>query len=342
MTVVIPARNEEDSIAACLRSVLTQDWPSLQVIVVDGASTDSTAQLAADAARQDPRVELISNPRGIIPVSLNLALARARGRWLVRVDAHAEIPPWYVRTAVGHLASGLWGGVGGRKNAVGTTPAGRVIAVAMSSPFGVGNSTYHYGTRVQPVEHIPFGAYPTELVRRLGGWNEELVVNQDFEFDFRLRQCGYEVLFDPDLTIDWRCRESIGDLYRQYRRYGKGKAKVAWLHPRSVRLRHLAAPALTASWVFAGLLAPRRPRWALVAVLPYTAAMVAASAYTAPKLDDRRERRWLPAAFVAMHAGWGIGFWEGLTGLAAREARRRWSPSHRATPGRGARSTACP
>jgi cellulose synthase/poly-beta-1,6-N-acetylglucosamine synthase-like glycosyltransferase len=293
-------------------------------------------------AGQDPRVELIRNPVGIIPVSLNLALARARGRWFVRVDAHAEIPPRYVRTAVDHLGSGLWGGVGGRKNAVGTTPAGRAVAAAMSSKFGVGNSTYHYGTRVQPVEHIPFGAYPTELIRRLGGWDEDLVVNQDFEFDFRLRQAGYRLLFDPNLTIDWQCQQSIPNLFRQYRRYGKGKARVARLHLRSLRLRHLAAPGLTASWVLAALLALKRPGPALISLLPYSGAVIAASAFAARPLDGRRERQWLPAAFVAMHAGWGIGFWEGVTQLAAEALRLKEPPRPRARPGRPTRSTPCP
>jgi succinoglycan biosynthesis protein ExoA len=315
VTVVIPARNEEQWISRCLRSVLAQEWKSLQVIVVDGASTDSTAQLVADAASEDSRVELISNPAGIIPVSLNLALARARGQWLVRVDAHAEIPPWYVGIVVGHLKTGLWGGVGGRKNAVGSTPAGGAIAAAMSSPFGVGNSTYHYGTRAKLVEHIPFGAYPTELARRLGGWNADLLVNQDFEFDLRVRRAGHRLLFDPMLSIDWQCRDSIPDLFKQYRRYGKGKAKVIWLNPRSVLVRQLAAPGLVASWVVAGLVALRRPRSALLSVVPYAGAVIAASIRAAPKLDEWRQRRWLPAAFLTMHAAWGIGFWEGFIRL---------------------------
>lgn len=320
VTVVIPARNEAAALPGCLRSVLDQDWPALQVIVVDGASTDSTPELVLEHARRDPRVELLHNPAGIIPVSLNLALAAARGRWFVRVDAHAEIPPGYVRTAVGHLASGSWGGVGGRKDAVGRTPAGRAIAVAMSSPFGVGNSPYHYGTKVQVIEHIPFGAYPTELTRRLGGWNEELTAHQDFEFDFRVRKHGYQLLFDPALRIDWQCRESIPDLYRQYRRYGKGKAKVVWLHPGSLRLRHLAGSALVVSWVGAGLVATKRPKLALLSCLPYVGAVLVASMHSAPKLSGKDERLRLPAAFVAMHVGWGVGFLAGL-------GRSVWSAS---------------
>ena len=112
----------------------------------------------------------------------------------------------------------------------------------MGSRLGVGGSAYHHGTRPQEVDHLPFGAYPTALVRELGGWDENLVANEDFEFDYRLREAGHPLLFDPGLVIRWHCRQSIGDLYRQYHRYGRGKVDVAWLHPESLRPRHIAPP----------------------------------------------------------------------------------------------------
>ncbi|HYT80400.1 MAG TPA: glycosyltransferase family 2 protein [Actinomycetota bacterium] len=336
ITVVIPAKNEESFIGPCLDSVLAQDEPNLQVLVVDGASTDGTSQIVDEYMERDPRVELLHNPDSIIPTSLNLALEAARGRWLVRVDAHASIPSSYVRRVVAYLRTGEWGGVGGRKDGVGVTPAGRAIAVAMGSRFGVGNSTYHHGTRPQLVEHIPFGAYPTTLVRELGGWDERCVVNQDFEFDFRLRKNGHRLLFDPALAIDWHCRQSIPDLFRQYRRYGRGKALVSRLHPESIRPRHLAAPALVAYLAGAGALALRRPGLAIASVSPYLVGLAAASAAAAPKLDDRSSRPWLPAAFAAMHLGWGIGFWEGLIGMLRPRSRGagRFSRSRPGTSGR--------
>jgi glycosyltransferase involved in cell wall biosynthesis len=183
ITIVIPVRNEEQFIGACLRSVLDQDERNLQVIVVDGASTDATARIVVEFALADPRVQLIHNPEGIIPRSLNLALRAAHGCWFIRVDGHATIPPGYVSRVMRHLRTGEWGGVGGRKDGIGQTAAGQAIAAAMASPFGVGNSTYHYGIRLRTVEHIPFGAYPTALLRQIGGWDERLRVNQDFEVD---------------------------------------------------------------------------------------------------------------------------------------------------------------
>lgn len=325
VTVVVPARNEQDFIRVCLESVLAQEHAHLEVLVVDGGSTDATTDIVREVAAADPRVRLLHNPLRVIPLSLNLALREARGRWLVRVDAHATIPPGYVSRAVQHLATGRWGGVGGRKDGVGVTPAGRAIAAAMASPFGVGNSTYHYGRTVQTVEHVPFGAYVVDEVRDLGGWDERLRVNQDFEFDHRLRATGRQLLFDPDLVIDWQCRQTIPDLYRQYFRYGRGKVTVALLHPGSVRARHLAAPGLVAWLVGAAATLPRRPATAAVLVAPYALAVASASVSTAAGLPGSREKAHVPVAFVAMHLGWGLGFWRGLGDRAAgavRAARR--------------------
>jgi succinoglycan biosynthesis protein ExoA len=322
VTVVIPARDEEHFIGRCLESILAQDHANLQVIVVDGASRDRTAAVVRGYAALDPRVELLGNPDAIIPKSLNAAVRAARGRWLVRVDAHATIPPGYVARAVGHLASGAWGGVGGRKDGVGTSPAGLAVAAAMASRFGAGPSTYHHGTSVRTVDHIPFGAYPTELVRALGGWDEQLAVNQDFEFDYRVRLAGHELLFDPELSIAWQSRQSIPELFSQYRRYGRGKTAVLLMHPGSIGLRHLAAPALVAWVAGAAALGVRRPRTTAVAMAPYVAAVAVASLVTARKVQGASARLRIPAAFAAMHFGWGIGFWEGWFRRTRLHSRR--------------------
>ena len=322
VTVVVPARNEEANLGPCLESILNQDWPELQVLIVDGASTDGTGGIIRSFACRDRRVEPLFNLKGTIPRSLNLALRAARGGWFVRVDAHAMVPPDYVRRLVHHLEPGDWGGVGGRKDGQGVTPAGRAIAAAMASPFGVGNSTYHHGRSLRTVDHIPFGAYPTALVRELGGWDERLLANEDFEFDYRIRRHGRKLLFDPELKIGWQCRQSVPALFAQYRRYGRGKANVARLHPASLQPRHFMAPALLASWLSALLLLPFFPLLAALPFAVYLLGLAFATAHTARRVDPRA-RPYLPAAFLAMHVGWGLGFWEGLL----KRIPRRQSPS---------------
>lgn len=314
VTVVIPARNEEATIAGVLDSVLGQTYQHLQVFVVDGVSTDRTAEIVLERAATDPRVELVTNADRVIPLGLNLAVDRARGRWLVRVDAHSTVPRDYVERLVGHLGTGRWGGVGGRKNGRGHTSQGRAIAAVMGSRFAQGNSVYHYGTETCTVDHVPFGAYPVQLVRDLGGWSETQLVNEDYEFDYRLRRAGHELLFDPTVEIDWDCRQSVRALFRQYRRYGAGKVQTLVAHPESVAVRHLAAPVLVGGLAVAAALLPWRRTRLLGAALaaPYVAVVVAGTADTVGDLGSNGDRRWVPAAFVALHLGWGIGFWSEL------------------------------
>ena len=327
---MIPARNEERSIASCLRSVLAQDHRHLEVLVVDGASSDRTREIVRELASTDGRVVLVETPYRNTQKSLNRAVELARGRWFVRVDAHSTVPPSYVRRSVERLNEARWGGVGGRKDAVGQTPAGRAIAVALGSRFGVGNSLYHHGTAEQTVDHIPFGGYPTELLRQLGGWNEDLVANEDYELDLRIREEGYELLFDPTLAISWECRDSMRALYSQYRRYGRGKAGVARLHPRSMRPRHYLPPAAVAGWFVVG--AVRRRDLVVASLAPYFAAVLVASALSARKADGGLPiRARIPLAFATMHVAWGLGFWEGLTLDVLKSPR---------TPERGSRGHA--
>jgi glycosyltransferase involved in cell wall biosynthesis len=321
VSVIVPARNEEDSIGATLTALRRQTHRNLQIIVVDGESTDGTVAVVERHMAEDPRIELLPNPRRVIPVALNIALAAARGRWVVRMDAHSTVDEDYVGTAVARLREGRWGGVGGRKDGVGTTPAGQAIAAALGSKFGVGGSLYHYGTTEQPVDHIPFGAYPTELLRRLGGWDERLEANEDFEFDYRLRRSGAVLLFDPQLRISWKSRQTIRSLYQQYRRYGAGKLDVARLHPTSLRVRHLVPPLLVPYLATAAVVAARRPLLGGALLAPYAAAVTVASIGTARTLEDPASRAYVPAAFLAMHVGWGVGVWSRAL-QQLREGRR--------------------
>jgi succinoglycan biosynthesis protein ExoA len=317
VTVVVPALNEERAISACLDSVLVQTHRSLEVLVLDGGSTDRTRAIVEEYQSVDDRVRLVDNPRRIPPAALNEATAAMTSRWLVRIDAHATIPPDYIARTLLHLRSGRWGGVGGRKDGVGFTDEGRAIAAVMASPFGVGNSTYHHGTDLETVDHIPFGAYPREVIEEVGGWDESIPVNQDYEFDYRVRRAGHQLLFDPSLCIAWECRQSVRSFWRQYRRYGRGKAQVVRKHPESAAMRHFAAPAMVAMLAGAVALLPFRPRWTLALLAPYAGVVAVGVATTAPRVEGRAARRALPRAFVAMHVGWGLGFWEGMAGAVA-------------------------
>lgn len=323
VAIVIPALNEERSISACLDAVLAQTWTDLDVIVADGGSTDATRAIVDEYGGRDGRVRIVDNPRRTQPAALNSAVAHTDADWIVRIDAHSTVPPTYVASVMTHLSTGNWGGVGGRKDGVAHSAQGRAVAAALGSPFGVGNSVYHHGTEVQTVDHIPFGAYPMAVVRELGGWDENTPTNEDYEFDYRVRQSGKELLFDPRLVIFWETRETVKAFFQQYRRYGRAKYLTLRKHPESAAIRHLIPTGLVATLVAASVIACVRPRWAAAIVAPYAGVIAAATATVAPTLDSAESCRWLPLAFMAMHLGHGIGMWEALLVGARPEGGRR-------------------
>lgn len=310
VSVVIPAYNEERSISTCLDAVLAQTWDNLEVLVLDGGSQDRTREIVAEYTAVDPRVRVVANPGRTQPAALNAARASITSDWMIRMDAHSTIPANYVESVMAHLGTGKWGGVGGRKDGVATTAAGRAIVAALGSKFGVGNSKYHHSTEVETVDHIPFGAYPMSVVNELGGWDESNVSNEDFEFDYRVRQSGRELLFDPGIVIFWQTRETIGSFFEQYRRYGRAKAVTLLTHPRSASPRHVLPAVLALAMMFAAVIGWRKPKVAAAIVTPYLGGIAVATASIAPKLTAPESLRFVPGALMAMHLGYGVGLLE--------------------------------
>lgn len=342
VSVVIPILNEVRTIDETLASVLGQTYRHIEVLAVDGMSEDGTVPKLAAWAERDDRLRILPNPRKAIPVALNLALEAAQGLFLVRVDAHSTIPDDYVERLVAHLKTGKVAGVGAKKTAVGGLPNGQAIAAALGSPFGVGGSAYHYATEPMETDHIPFGAYRIDLARQLGGWDERLVANEDFEFDVRVRQSGGKLFLDPSVEVLWKCRSRIRDLAAQYRRYGRGKADVAFLHPSEVRLRHLAPPVAVAALTTSAVLFPWIPVLLPIVGGGYAVAVLGLSIPIGRRLESRDKLR-VPAALAAMQLAWGWGMWEGITRIARHGFRlptpsdtdaSRWgSPEWQVDPG---------
>ncbi len=316
VSVVIPVLNEERYIEDCLRTVLAQDYPRdlLEVIVVDGPSTDRTAEIVRSLAAQDGRVRLLSSPTGRIPCSLNIGLTAVTGTVVVRVDGHSAIAPGHVRRLVTHLGRSGADHVGGVMRATGRTYVARAIALAMSSPFGVGTARFRYTNRAGAIDTVPFGAYRLETLRRLGGFDEGLPIGEDAELDYRITLSGGRVWITPEIETEYYCRDSFRRLARQYIRYGRAKAAILHKHGALPSPRALA-PAIFVLGL--GLLGGTAPlsllaRRALAIVLSvYALGTAAATVYVAAR-RGWRHAPLLPVAFATLHLSHGLGFLSAL------------------------------
>lgn len=333
VSVIMPVRNEAGYIERSLGAVFAQDYPaeSFEVIVADGMSADGTREIVRQWQSRGPSLKLIDNPGMIAPTGLNAALAAALGEIIVRVDGHCEIAPDYLRNCIAHLETGGVEGVGGPIETIGETATASVIAEAMSSGFGVGGSAFRtIKDRTMLTDTVAFPAYTRSAIERAGPFDEELVRNQDDEYNYRLRKLGARILLAADVRSRYYSRANIRSLNRQYFQYGYWKVRVLQKHPRQMSPRQFVPPLFVASLLTAGLTAGLTARlWPFFAVICccYLGTNLIVSAPLARKLA--RKVGWphsllLPPVFASIHFSYGLGFLIGLVKFAPRwlESRR--------------------
>jgi glycosyltransferase involved in cell wall biosynthesis len=315
VSVIVPVRNERRYIERCLRSLAAQDYPAdrFEVIVVDGGSDDGSRELAESLRGEVPNLRLLENRGRNTARGLNIGLAFARGDVIARVDGHAAVASDYLRQCVTALRRSGADAVGGPITTLGEGAAGEAVAVAVSSPFGVGNAVFRYSRREQWTDTVAFPAYRREVFDRIGPF-AEIDGGEDDEFHYRLRDGGGRILLTPSIGSTYYARRSYWELARQYFGYGQAKVVVLSRHPRRTRLRQLVPAVFVLALVASAVAAA----FGDLLVLPFVALVasyLAASLTMSVVLAAGRGWRYLvrlPLAFACMHLAYGLGFLSGL------------------------------
>jgi succinoglycan biosynthesis protein ExoA len=324
VTVVMPTRNEADAVGECLAAVLSQDYPHdlLEVIVADGRSTDRTREIVETFQARDPRVRLCDNSGRIVSTGLNEAIRAARGGVLVRIDAHTRYAPDYVARCVEVLEQTGADNVGGPWVARGRGYIGRAIAAVFRSSFAVGPARSHDPAYEGPVDSVYLGCWRRDVFDRVGLFDEELVRNQDDEWNLRLQRAGGLVWQSPRIRSEYSPRESLSALFRQYLQYGFWKVAVIRKHRLPASWRHLVPGAFVLILTLLLFAIPFRseafPAAATIAAT-YAMAVLVASLVEASRAGWKLLPA-LPLIFPAFHFGYGIGF---LCGLLSRRPPSR-------------------
>ncbi|HEY79928.1 MAG TPA: glycosyltransferase family 2 protein [Anaerolineae bacterium] len=310
VTIAIPLLNEARLLPGLLDALRAQTWPreAMQVIFVDGGSTDGTRAIARAALADFPRALLLENPDRLAATGLNRALARARGDFFLRLDARSRPDHDYVERCVAHLETGACAGVAGPQVAVGLSDAGRAIALALNHPLGAGGPSYRRAQTLTESDTLYLGAYPTAQLQAVGGWDAAFDANEDYELNLRLREAGGRLWVAPDIRVAYVARDSLRGLARQYARYGAWRVITRRKHPRAMRLRHLA-PAVWSGALALSLLALPLTPWPLaVMLLPYLLA-ITLTTLRLSAIHGWRRFPWVWLAFPTMHLAWAAGFW---------------------------------
>lgn len=325
VSIIMPIRNEEDYIQRSLGGVLNQDYPHdhMEVLIADGMSDDSTRNIVKQMAEATTiSVVLVDNPGKIVPTGFNAALKQAHGEIIVRVDGHCEIAPDYVSRGVELLQSQDVAGVGGPIETISEGLLGNAIAFAMSSSFGVGGSAFRtIKDRELLVDTIAFPIYGRKAIETAGFLDEELIRNQDDEYNYRLRALGFKLLLSPKVKSRYYSRGSLRKLWTQYYQYGLYKVRVLQKHPRQMRPRQFVPAIFVGVVIGGGLLSLLLPALGLLwigALILYLLADSLASVVTAAR-NGWTYLPLLPLVFATLHFSYGLGFWHGLV-----KFRNRW------------------
>ncbi len=317
VSVIVPCFNEESTITLLLDAIKKQTFPieRLEVIIADALSTDQTRKKINQYLQKnmDLAVNVIDNPIRTIPSAVNLAVSEAKGEFIVRLDAHSIPNIKYIELCVNALKTGIADCVGGVWDIV---PGGqgwiaRSIAFAASHPLAVGDAQYRFTNKSGYVDTVPFGAFRKDLFNKIGGFNEKLLTNEDYEFYTRIRKNEGKIWLDPAIRCTYFARKDLSSLVHQYWRYGFWKYRMLVNYPETLRWRQALPPLFVFSVIILILSSPffRFSRWVLLVLLGcYLIALIGTSFKSSIQKRDPGLFVGMPMAVACMHFSWGIGF----------------------------------
>ena len=329
VSVVIPCRNERDYIESCIHSVLNQEPTpgGFEIIIVDGMSEDGTREVLKELVEDDPRIRVVDNPSGMVSTGLNTAIQLARGQIIIRMDAHTEYASDYIRQCVAVLQETGADNVGGPARTKSTGYMQSAICAAYHSPFSVGGARFHNAGYEGYLDTVPYGCWRREVFDRIGLFDEELVRNQDDEFNLRLIRAGGKIWQSPRIKSWYIPRASLVKLFEQYFQYGYWKVWVIQKHKVPASVRHLVPPGflllLGVLPCFSLFWSPVFWGWLGIGGL-YVASNLVASSFSAVQ-RGLKIFPVLPLVFTCFHLGYGLGFLRGVWDLII--FRRGASPS---------------
>ncbi len=321
VSVIIPCYNEEATIGGVLDAIHHQTLPvtDLEVVIADGRSTDHTREKIAEFQKTHPElsIKVVENIKRIIPAALNLAIENAVGEYIVRMDGHTIPAADYIEKCILALKAEKGENVGGvlevkpgRNNWI-----ARSIAMAAVHPLGVGDALYRRATVAIEADTVAFGSFRRSLVEKIGKFDETLPVNEDYEFNARIRASGGKIWIDPSIKAAYYSRPDLKSLSRQYFSYGYWKFKMLQRYPGTIRWRQALPPIFVFGILMLLLLSIFWNLARLVftaAIISYFVILTVGSIKPAIKTRQPMSVIGIPLAIATMHVSWGSGFWWSL------------------------------
>ena len=312
VSIVIPMLNEVRNIARCLDSILAQTYPQnrLEIVVVDGISDDGSQALVNSYSLNHRNIRLLNNPLKITPRSLNIGIQEARGDVVIILGAHTTIKSDFIELNVGYMRDRGEVCTGGTQINVGENYWQQAVGLAMGSRFGIPTAPYRFEKGERYVDTVVYAAYRKELLAEIGLFDDELLISEDAELNWRIRKKGFKIFFSPKIVSYYYPRSTLPTLFKQFFSYGMMRVNVIKKHRDAFKLLHIL-PSLAIlgglACLFAGFFVTSF-WWALLAGSTSYALLVSVGA-----LQNARQSGWrflpaLPFCLMTMHIGFAVGF----------------------------------
>lgn len=341
VSVLAPCRNERSHIRATLMSILGNDYPVelVEILVLDGMSTDGTRDIVFGIIEDYPQVKLIHNPGKIVPTAMNIGLGVAKGDFIVRIDCHAKFAKDYLRTCIEVIqrtgadnVGGYWETLPGAE-----TTMARAIMLATRSSFGVGNSTFRtMGREEKEVDTVPFGTFRKTIFGKIGPYDERLVRNQDIELNSRIRKSGGKIIISPDIKLSYFNRATLKGLWQQSFNNGLWNPYTVLMTGSTLGVRHFV-PLFFSTGLLAlaggSLVHGAFPPVLMGLLFLYFSCAIWAAQRQQPREAGTSTLEVMMAFFV-LHFAYGLGSFWGFTTALWKFSRTGASPAGKALPDR--------
>lgn len=324
ISIVMPVYNEERYISNCIKSLLLQDYPKekMEWIFVDGMSKDKTKECIKCYMKQYPNlIKIYDNPNKTVPYAMNVGIKESVGKYIIRLDAHADYAKDYISKCVHYLDTIDADNVGGVAETKSAGFVGNAIAKMLSSKFGVGNSQFRTDGESGYVDTVPFGAFRREVFEKWGGYDERLTRNQDNEMNYRIRKNGGRIYLAKDIQLSYYCRDSIKGIVDMATKNGMWNVITMKLCPGAMGLRHFIPLIFLISLIVMPLLCLVYKPFVLLFMLEIVMYLILDLYFSYKKSSGIKELLLLMLLFPTFHVTYGYGSIKGIVRLCGKEFR---------------------
>lgn len=317
ISIVIPCRNEVNYIEECIDAIYHNELPDgvkLSIYVVDGISDDGTRELLFKLAEKHPSLELVDNVKQLTPFAFNLGIyAGGIVDFVQIIGARHIISPTYIREAIEVFKSdeSVWC-VGGRIDNEYTNTTSRIISEAMSTSFGMGIGNFRTLSKSGFTDTVTSPMYPYSVFEKIGFFDEELVRNQDDDFNYRVTEAGGKIFFNNNVSLKYYVRGTYSGLWRQFYQYGYWKVYVNKKHQAVTTHRQLVPPLFVVYLVLALLMSIVGLKTFLLSLVPFLFYLSLNLFFSAKAAGSFIEFPKIVLTYFILHIGYGLGYLRGI------------------------------